>query len=373
MDLPVLPPLKPMLAKATPGLPAGEPGAWWFEPKWDGFRCLVFRDGDEVELGSRNDRPLTRYFPELLDPLRASLPERCVVDGEVVVAGPQGLDFDALQQRIHPAASRVQRLSVETPASFVAFDLVALDDRSLLDVPLIDRRALLEAALAAAAPPVHVTPGTTDRDVAADWFSRFEGAGLDGVMAKDPTGVYQPDKRAQLKVKHQRTADCVVAGFREHKSGDGPGSLLLGLYDAEGNLHHLGVASSFSAARRAELRDELAPHVTDDWSAHPWGRWADAMAHASGDHGRLPGGQSRWNATKDLSFTPLRPDLVAEVAYERVDNGRFRHSARFQRWRPDKDPAACTFDQLEVVPPVELGSVFGTSGSDGSDRTGRSG
>lgn len=358
-----MPPLKPMLAKSSPELPEAAEGTYWFEPKWDGFRCIVFRDGDEVELGSRNERPLTRYFPELLEPLKASLPARCVVDGEVVVAGPDGLDFDALQQRIHPAESRVNLLAAETPASFVAFDLIALDDRSLLGTPLEERRRLLAESLAGAVAPVHLTPGTTDRAVAADWFSRFEGAGLDGVMAKKATGTYQPDKRAQLKVKHLRTADCVVAGFREHKSGDGPGSLMLGLYDAEGNLHHLGVASSFSAARRAELREQLVPFVAEDLSDHPWGRWADAAAHASGEGGRLPGGQSRWNAKKDLSFTPLRPELVAEVAYERVDNGRFRHSARFQRWRPDRDPTSCTFEQLEVVAPVELRTVFAHDGS----------
>lgn len=354
MDLPVLPPLAPMLAKAAPALPEAEPGAYWFEPKWDGFRCLVFRDGDEVVLGSRNDKPLTRYFPELLDPLRASLPERCVVDGEIVVAGPDGLDFDALQQRIHPAKSRIDRLAAETPAEFVAFDLIALGDESLLDVPLAERRRRLEAAIAEPAPSVHVTPGTYDRELAADWFSRFEGAGLDGVMAKAADGTYQPNKRAQLKVKHLRTADCVVAAFREHKDGTGPGSLLLGLYDDDGRLHHLGVASSFSAARRVELREELAPFIATDLSEHPWGQWSEAMAHASGEHGRLPGGQSRWTGGKDLSFTPLRIELVAEVAYERVDNGRFRHSARFQRWRTDRDPESCTFEQLEVVPPVEL-------------------
>ena len=349
-----MPPLLPMLAKSAPELPDAPDGAFWFEPKWDGFRCLVFRDGDEVILGSRNDKPLTRYFPELIDPLRAALPERCVVDGEIVVAGPDGLDFDALQQRIHPAESRVNRLAGETPASFVAFDLVALGDDSLLDAPLAERRRLLEGAVGDAAPPVHLTPGTFDRVVAADWFSRFEGAGLDGVMAKTADGTYQPNKRAQLKVKHLRTADCVVAGFREHKNGDGPGSLMLGLYDDQGRLHNLGVASSFSVARRAELREFLAPYVLDDLTGHPWGEWADAAAHQSDANGRLPGGQSRWNASKDLTFTPLRPDLVAEVAYERVDNGRFRHSARFQNWRPDRDPESCTFDQLEVVAPVEL-------------------
>jgi len=349
-----MPPLLPMLAKSAPDLPDAPDGAFWFEPKWDGFRCLVFRDGDEVILGSRNDKPLTRYFPELIDPLRAALPDRCVVDGEIVVAGPDGLDFDALQQRIHPAESRVNRLAAETPASFVAFDLVALGDDSLLETPLAERRRLLEGAVGDAAPPVHLTPGTFDRAVAADWFSRFEGAGLDGVMAKTADGTYQPNKRAQLKVKHLRTADCVVAGFREHKNGDGPGSLMLGLYDDQGRLHNLGVASSFSVARRAELREFLAPYVLEDLTGHPWGEWADAAAHQSAANGRLPGGQSRWNATKDLTFTPLRPDLVAEVAYERVDNGRFRHSARFQNWRPDRDPESCTFDQLEVVPPVEL-------------------
>ncbi|MCU1496088.1 MAG: ATP-dependent ligase [Acidimicrobiales bacterium] len=354
MDLPVVPPLLPMLAKSTPELPEAPEGDYWFEPKWDGFRCIVFRDGDELELGSRNDRPLTRYFPELLGPLRAALPERCVVDGEVVVAGPGGLDFDALQQRIHPAASRVNLLAAQTPASFVAFDLLALGDRSLLDTPLAERRALLEEVLADTAPPVHLTPGTYDRSRATDWFSRFEGAGLDGVMAKKADAGYQPNKRTQLKVKHLRTADCVVAGFREHKSGDGPGSLMLGLYDDEGRLHNLGVASSFSAARRSELRDELAPFVTEDFAEHPWGGWADAEAHASAENGRLPGAISRWNAKKDLSFTLLRPELVVEVAYERVDNGRFRHTARFQRWRPDREPETCTFAQLEVVPPIEL-------------------
>lgn len=352
-----MPPLAPMLAKSTPELPDAEPGRFWFEPKWDGFRCLVFRDRHEIELGSRNDKPLTRYFPELLDPLRAVLPERCVVDGEVVIAGPNGLDFDALQQRIHPAASRVERLSVETPASFVAFDLVALGHDALLDRPLGDRRALLEEVLAGRRPPVHLTPGTFDRSIATDWFSRFEGAGLDGVMAKAAEGTYQPNKRAQLKVKHLRTADCVVAGFREHKNGDGPGSLMLGLYDDDGALHHLGVASSFSVARRAELRQELAPYVVDDPADHPWGQWADAMAQAASS-ARLPGSPSRWNAKKDLSFTPLRPELVAEVAYERVDHGRFRHSARFQRWRPDRDARSCTFAQLEVVAPAELAEVF---------------
>jgi ATP-dependent DNA ligase len=360
MKLPVMPPVKPMLAKAVPEIPEAPEGEILFEPKWDGFRCIVFRDGDEVELGSRNERPLTRYFPELLDPLRAALPERCVVDGEVVVTSEDGLDFDALQQRIHPAESRINRLAAETPARFVAFDLLALDDRSLLDVSFAERRAELERVLGKAEPPVHLTPSTSDRSVAQDWFVRFEGAGLDGVIAKPAAGPYVQDKRVQFKIKHLRTADCVVAGYRTHKDGEGVGSLLLGLYDDEGNLHHMGVASSFSAARRRELVGEVKPYEAKDLSDHPWGQWAEAEAHASAG-GRMPGGQSRWNAKKDLSFTPLRPELVAEVAYERVDSGRFRHSARLQRWRPDRDAASCTFDQLEVVPPHELVDVFGAS------------
>jgi ATP-dependent DNA ligase len=362
MDLPVLPPLLPMLAKAAPALPEAPDGDLWFEPKWDGFRCIVYRDGDEIVLGSRNEKPLTRYFPELLEPLRAALPDRAVVDGEIVLALGDELDFDALQQRIHPAESRVNRLAAETPAQYVAFDLLAHGDDALLDRPLRERRAALEAAVRPNA-TVHVTPGTWDRTVAADWFDRFEGAGLDGVMAKKADGVYEPNKRTQLKIKHLRTADVVVAGFREHKNGDGPGSLMLGLYDDDGRLHHLGVASSFSVARRAELRDELAPYVAADLTGHPWGEWADATAHAGGEHGRLPGGQSRWSGGKDLSFTPLRPDLVAEVAYERVDHGRFRHSARFQRWRPDRDAASCTFEQLEVVAPAELRAALAGDGA----------
>ena len=354
-----MPPLAPMLAKSVPELPEAEPGRYWFEPKWDGFRCLVFRDGDEIELGSRNDRPLTRYFPEILAPLLAALPPRCVVDGELVVAGAEGLDFDALQQRIHPAKSRVDRLAAETPVSFVAFDLVALGDEALLDTPLNERRRLLEAHLGGSAAPVHLTPGTFDRAVASDWFSRFEGAGLDGVMAKVADGTYQPNKRAQLKVKHLRTADCVVAGFREHKNGDGPGSLMLGLYDDEGRLHNLGVASSFSVARRAELRDELAPYVIDDLRDHPWGEWMSEEAHASATSGRLPGAVSRWNAKKDLSFTPLRPERVVEVRYEHMEGERFRHTAQFSRWRPDRVPESCTYAQLEEPVSYDLDNVLG--------------
>ena len=354
-----MPPVKPMLAKSVPDLPGETGSGILFEPKWDGFRCIVFRDGDEVHLGSRNEKPLDRYFPELVEALGLALPDRCVVDGEIVIASADGLDFDALQQRIHPAESRVKRLAEETPASFVAFDLLALGDRSLLDVAFAERRTELEGALAGVEPPVYLTPSTTDPAVARDWFVRFEGAGLDGVIAKPADGHYVPDKRVQFKVKHLRTADCVVAGFRWHKDGEGVGSLLLGLYDEDGRMHHMGVASSFSAVRRKELVDELDPFTEIELADHPWGGWAAAEEHASGEGGRMPGAPSRWNATKDLSFVPLRPDLVVEVAYERVDSGRFRHSARFQRWRPDRDADSCTFEQLEVTPPVELKLVFG--------------
>jgi len=354
-----MPPVKPMLAKAVPTMPANDDGALLFEPKWDGFRAIVFRDGDEVVIGSRNERPLDRYFPELVEALKASLPPRCVVDGEIVIATADGLDFDALQQRLHPAASRVLKLSVETPSSFVAFDLLALDDRSLIDAPFRERRAQLEGALADAHPPIYLTPSTADTAIADDWFVRFEGAGLDGVIAKPAADPYVPDKRTQFKVKHQRTADCVVAGYRWHKDGNGVGSLLLGLYDDAGRLHHMGVASSFSAVRRAELVAELEPYALAEGASHPWGEWAEAQAHAAEENGRLPGAVSRWNATKDLSFVPLRADLVAEVAYERVDNGRFRHSARLLHWRPDRDAASCDFAQLEVTPPFELHEVFG--------------
>jgi ATP-dependent DNA ligase len=351
-----MPPVKPMLAKAVHEVPRAD--GLTYEPKWDGFRCIAFRDGEELELGSRNDRPLTRYFPELVDLLRGALPDRCVVDGEIVVVTEDGLDFDALQQRLHPAASRVQRLAQETPASFVAFDLLALGDRDLTGEPFHERRRLLEGALTGDRDRVHLTPITNDPDVAEDWFTRFEGAGFDGVMAKPADQPYLQDKRVMWKVKHERTADCVVGGFRWHKDGEGVGSLLLGLYDEDGNLHHVGVASSFTAARRRELVDELAPLRVDALEGHPWREWADAMAQAQ-SAGKMPGGVSRWNAQKDLSWEPLRIELVAEVRYEHVLAGRFRHGGRLVRFRPDRTPASCTYAQLDEVAPAELSAIFG--------------
>src|SRR5439155_16483659 len=337
----VLPPDSPMLAKLARELP--EAGGVLYEPKWDGFRCIVFRDGDEVELGSRNERPLTRYFPEVVDAVRANVPERCVIDGEVVIAGAGGLDFDALQLRIHPADSRVRKLAGEIPASFVAFDALAVGDADLRGRPFGERRAALEAALAGAGPPVHLTPATADRDVARDWFARFEGAGLDGVVAKRVDLPYREDERVMVKVKHERTADCVVAGFRWHKSGGVVGSLLLGLYDEGGVLHHVGVTASFTMARRAELVAELEPYVIE----------------SGGFTGRGPGdAHSRWNAKKDLSFVPMRPELVCEVAYDHLQGHRFRHATTFRRWRPDRDPRSCTYSQLDAAVPAELAAVF---------------
>ncbi|MDT4979602.1 MAG: hypothetical protein QOG07_1481, partial [Pseudonocardiales bacterium] len=325
-----MPPVAPMLAKSVPTIP---PGAS-YEPKWDGFRSVVFRDGDEVELGSRNEKPMTRYFPELVEAIKAELPERCVIDGEIVIATGSGLDFDALQQRIHPAASRVTMLSEKTPASFIAFDLLALGDDDLTGKPFTQRRAALVDALSGAGSSIHLTPASTDIDEAQRWFTEFEGAGLDGVVAKPLAGTYQPDKRVMFKIKHERTADCVVAGYRVHKSGpDAIGSLMLGLYNDAGTLVSVGVIGAFPMARRKELYEELQPLVTD-FEDHPW-NWA---AHEAGERTPRKGEGSRWNAGKDLSFVPLRPERVVEVRYEHMEGERFRHTAQFNRWRPDRDP-----------------------------------
>ncbi|MEV0248310.1 ATP-dependent DNA ligase [Nocardia sp. NPDC050712] len=355
MDLPVMPPVKPMLSKSAPSVPPG-PGLS-YEPKWDGFRCIVFRDGDEVELGSRNDRPLTRYFPEVAELLKQALPDKCVVDGEIVMVTEEGLDFDTLQNRLHPAASRVAKLAVETPASFVAFDLLALGDKDLTEEPFRERRRLLETILETEPARVHLTPITQDPAVAEDWFTRFEGAGFDGVMVKADDEVYLQDKRVMLKVKHVRTADCVVAGFRWHKDGEGVGSLLLGLFDEDGRLHHVGVASSFTKARRAELVDELKPLRENALANHPWREWADMAAQAKAD-GKMPGGVSRWTGGKDLSWEALRTELVAEVRYEHVQSGRLRHGGRLVRFRTDRTPESCTYAQLEEVAPAELSAIF---------------
>jgi len=346
-----------MLAKLARELPTGD--GWWYEPKWDGFRCIVFRDGDEVELGSRNERPLTRYFPEIIEPLRAALPKRAVVDGELVIATDQGLDFDLLSNRIHPAESRVNKLAAETPSSFVAFDLLAEGAKDLRPKPFGDRRTRLEGVLADAVAPVYLTPLTTDPGVATDWFARFEGAGLDGVVAKRADEPYLEGKRTMQKVKHQRTADCVVAGYRLHKDGGGIGSLLLGLYDPTGDLHHVGVASSFAAPLRAEFAKEVKALERGALDVHPWRDWARDWAVDEGGGTRMPGAPSRWNAKKDLSWVPLRIERVAEVAYEHLQGDRFRHTARFVRWRPDRDPGSCTYAQLESPVPIELRTVFG--------------
>ena len=346
-----MPPLAPMLAKSVREIP----DVGHVEPKWDGFRTIVFKDGDEIELGSRNERPMTRYFPELVEALRSNLPARCVVDGEIILAVDGRLDFDALQQRIHPADSRVRMLAVRTPASFVGFDLLAIGDDDLMGRPFAERRRRLVEALADAADPVFVTPATADLAVANDWFTRFEGAGLDGVVAKPLDGTYQPDKRTMFKIKHERTADCVVAGFRWHKSGGIVGSLLLGLSDDDGRLHHVGVAASFPMARRASLVAELEPLVADDLSQHPWGEWADQQAQGST---RMPAAVSRWNAGKNLSFVPLRPELVVEVAYEHMEGDRFRHTAQFRRWRTDRPPESCTYEQLESPSDLDLSEIL---------------
>jgi ATP-dependent DNA ligase len=360
VELPVNPPVLPMLAKRVAELPGD--GDWIFEPKWDGFRALVFRDGDEILIQSRDEKPLDRYFPELQEPLRSALPPRYVLDGEIVIVKDNGLDFEALQLRLHPAAKRVNLLSQQTPSSFVVFDLLCLGDRDLRGEPFQVRRRELESLIASAAPPIHLTPATSDRSVASDWFRRFEGAGLDGVMAKPVSGTYEPNKRVMLKVKHERDCDCVVAGFRWHKKGDRDliGSLLLGLFNDAGALQHVGVCSSFSVEKRREFAEFLEPYRKDALVAHPWGHWAES-ATEPGEAGvaqRIPGGQSRWSQGKDLSWEPVRPELVAEVAYDHMQGSRFRHIAQFRRWRTDKKPAGCTYAQLEVVPPQELAAIF---------------
>jgi ATP-dependent DNA ligase len=357
MDLPVMPPVAPMLAKSVKEIP----DVGHVEPKWDGFRTIVFRDGDEVELGSRNERPMTRYFPEVVEAIKANTPQKCVLDGEIVVVIDDRLDFEALQQRVHPAVSRVTMLSEKTPASFVAFDLLALGDEDYTGRPFAERRAALVAALASSEDPVFVTPATSDLEEARGWFERFEGAGLDGVVAKPLDGTYQPDKRTMFKIKHERTADCVIAGFRWHKSGPIVGSLLLGLYNSEGQLQHVGVSASFPMARRASLLDDLAPYRDVDLGEHPWGKWAELSAqHEAAEGGqRMPGAVSRWNAKKDLSFVPLRPELVVEVAYDHMEGTRFRHTAQFRRWRPDREPASCTYEQLEVPITFGLSGILG--------------
>jgi ATP-dependent DNA ligase len=353
MDLPVMPPVAPMLAKSVKEIPTG---AMSYEPKWDGFRSIVFRDGTEVEIGSRNERPMTRYFPEVVDALLANLPARCVIDGEIVIpdAEDRRLDFEALLQRIHPADSRVRLLASQTPASFVAFDLLALGDDDLTKLPFERRREMLESALANTAAPVYVTPTTRDRNTAVQWFSQFEGAGLDGVVAKPLSVTYQPDKRVMFKIKHERTADCVVAGYRVHKSGpDAIGSLLLGLYDDAGRLASVGVVGAFPMALRKQLFKEVQPLVTG-FEGHPW-NWAGATADVR--HPREAEG-SRWNAGKDLSFVPLRPERVAEVRYEHMEGTRFRHTAQWVRWRDDRDPASCGFDQLEEPVKFNLSEIL---------------
>jgi ATP-dependent DNA ligase len=347
-----------MLAKRVGELPPD--GGWIFEPKWDGFRTLIFRDGDEVFIQSRDEKPLNRYFPELVAPLLEQLPERCVLDGEIVIVGQEGLEFETLQMRLHPAESRVRKLAVETPASVVFFDLLCEKNRSLCGTPFAERRARLEAVLKKAKAPLHLTPATRDRSMAADWFGRFEGAGLDGVVAKAESGTYEPNKRVMLKVKHERECDCVVAGFRWHKNGGKTrlGSLLLGLFDDDGVLQHVGVCSSFTDARRKELVEFLAPYRKNALEGHPWRTWAESDPES--DNHRRPGAQSRWSAGKDLSWEALRPELVVEVAYDHMQGDRFRHTAQFRRWRADKRPRDCTYDQLEVVPPHELAAIFAT-------------
>jgi ATP-dependent DNA ligase len=350
-NLPVVPPVSPMLAKAVPSIPEG---ALSFEPKWDGFRSIIFRDHDQVEIGSRNEKPMTRYFPEIVDAVKANLPDRCVVDGEIVVAVGKRLEFEVLQQRIHPAASRVNRLAKETPASFVAFDLLARDDEDLMQRPFAERRAMLVDILSGAEAPIHLTPATTDRSLAQRWFEQFEGAGLDGVVAKPLDGTYEPDKRAMFKIKHARTADCVVAGYRVHaKDPEGIGSLLLGLYTEAGVLQSVGVIGAFPAEQRRQLMQELQPLVTT-FDDHPWA-WAK---EEEGTRTPRNSEGSRWSVGKDLSFTPLRPERVVEVRYEHMEGIRFRHTAQFNRWRPDRDPRSCTYAQLEEPVSYDLADIL---------------
>ncbi len=357
VSFPIDPPIEPMLAKLADDIPSGD--GYLFEPKWDGFRAIVYRSGAEVFIQSRDLRPLDRYFPELHEACLAALPDSCVVDGEIVIATPRGLDFEALQLRLHPAASRVARLSKEIPSGFVVFDALALDGQDLRGAAFSERRARLEQAFGAVRPPIYLTPTTRDRATAVEWLARFEGAGLDGVMAKPGSGTYEPGKRTMIKIKHARTADCVVAGFRWHKAGKDEliGSLLLGLYDEKGRLQHVGVTSAFSMATRRQLVRDLAPLRKRALDDHPWREWAEH----SGLGGRMPGGQSRWSAGKDLSWEPLRIERVCEVKYDHMQGSRFRHAAVFQRWRPDKPPAECPYGQLEVTAPYELEKVFGAS------------
>jgi ATP-dependent DNA ligase len=351
MDLPVMPPVPPMLAKSVPRIPRG---ALSFEPKWDGFRSIIFRDHDEVEIGSRNERPMTRYFPEIVAAVKANLPERCVVDGEIVVVIGQRLEFEVLQQRIHPAASRVNRLARETPASFIAFDLLAADDDDLTQRPFAERRELLVRALSTAHPPIYLTPATTDHELAERWFEQFEGAGLDGVVAKPLDGIYEPDKRVMFKIKHERTADCVVAGYRVHATdGESIGSLLLGLYTDAGELMSVGVIGAFPAARRKELLAEMQPLVTT-FDDHPWA-WAREQ---EGTRTPRSSEYSRWAVGKDLSFIPLRPERVVEVRYEHMEGSRFRHTAQFVRWRPDREPTSCTYEQLDEPVKYDLANIL---------------
>ena len=346
-----MPPISPMLAKSVPSIP--EVGH--YEPKWDGFRTIVFKDGDEVILGSRNEKPMTRYFPELVEALKRNLPDKCVIDGEIVLIEGNRLEFEVLQQRIHPADSRVRMLAEKTPASLVAFDILALGDDNLMDTPFSERRAVLERALAKAEPPIYVTPAVTDLARAQEWFVQLEGAGLDGILSKPLDGTYQPNKRVMFKTKHERTADCVVAGFRWHKTAKVVGSMLLGLYNDAGRLQHVGVVASFPMARRESLVGELEPY-TVDLGEHPWGEWASQDDAAGGS--RMPGAQSRWSAGKDFSFVPLRPELVIEVAYDYMEGERFRHTTQFRRWRPDRNPESCTYSQLEEPAEYDLGEIL---------------